>query len=404
MILLRRLGVAAVVATMLLAPAVGAAAAAADFSTGPTMEPIPDQTVNELSQLSVTAHADDPDLPDDVLRFSLAGGPVDASITPGGRITWTPTEADGPGTFTIRVRVEDASGEEDTESFQVTVDEVNSAPEIGFIPDQALGSGDQIDIDVTVSDRDKPANSLTFSATGLPPGASIDHTTGRISGTVTATEDGVSGVATVTVSDDGSPALQAIRSFSWLITSGNRAPIMEPLDAQMVGADGVVRFTVVAHDGDPGDTLSFWLAEGIDPVPAGASIDEDTGVFTWQPAESQFDAIYQINIGVSDSGSPRLSATQLVTIVLPEYNVPPAIEPMTDKVSAEGDTVSLQVMASDTNVVDTARVLRHGSSPGFAARRHHRCYQRRDRIRRSSGLAVRGDDHRHRRRHAEGVE
>jgi cold shock CspA family protein len=354
-----------VAAALTLGSASGGMAMLLDFSSAPVLEPIPDQSVDELNQLTVTARADDPDLPNDVLRFSLAGGPVGASITPGGRITWTPSESHGPGDFTFTVRVEDAAGEVDQESFLVTVEEINTAPEIGSIPDQALGSGDRLNLQVTASDPDEPANALTFSGVGLPPGVTVDAATGVITGTVTATEAGKSGVATVTVTDGGSPPREDTTTFSWLITTGNRAPTMEPLDGQNAGADGVVRFTVAATDGDSDDMLSFWLADGIDPVPQGATMDATSGEFTWEPTESQYDSVYQFNVGVSDSGSPRLSATQLVTVTLPEYNVAPEVEPFADQSSAEGVAVSLQVSATDVNSGDTLRYFATGLPAGL---------------------------------------
>lgn len=360
-----RAGLAVVLALGVVGPGFGALDMISDFSRAPILDPIPDQSVDELNQMAVTAEAGDPDLPNDVLRFSLAGGPVGASITPGGRITWTPSESHGPGDFTFTVRVEDAAGEADQESFRVSVGEVNTAPDVGSIPDQALGSGDELNLQVIASDPDEPANKLGFSAAGLPPGVTINGVTGVISGTVAATESGTSGVAAVTVTDDGSPAGEDTTTFSWLITTGNRVPTMEPLDSQTVGRDGVVRFTVLAGDGDPGDTLTFWLAEGIDPVPDKATIDEESGEFTWEPSASQYEAVYQFNVGVSDSGSPRLSATQLVTVVLPEQNVPPGVKPVADQSSAEGASVSVQVSASDVNAGDTLRYFATGLPAGL---------------------------------------
>ncbi len=338
------------IATAFAAAALVAAlpgAAVADFGNGPSLEPIPDQTVAELSQMRVTVEASDPDLPNDVLRFSLAGGPLGAVMAPGGTITWTPSEANGPGTYTIVARVADASGQTDQESFQVTVTEVNTAPKIGSIPDQALGPGDELELEIPVTDVDQPANSFTFAATGLPPGTSIDSTTGKISGTVSSVGDATSGTAVITVTDDGNPPARATRSFSWLVTAGNHAPTMQPLGEQTVLEDGVVRFTVSALDADPGDALIYWLAEGVDPVPAGATIDEKGGVFTWKPTQDQYGATYRFNVIVSDSGSPRLSDTQLITVVLPEYNTPPEIGAVSDQHSAEGDSVLVRVTATD---------------------------------------------------------
>lgn len=341
----RRFGIAS--AALILLLALPGAAAIADYANGPELGAIPDQTIAELDQLRVSVTATDPDLPNDVLRFSLAQGPPGAAMSASGTITWTPGEADGPGTYTFVAEVEDATGQSDRKSFQVTVAEVNTPPRIGSIPDQSLGPGDELQLDVPVTDGDEPANPLTFTATDLPPGTSIDPSTGRISGTVTSVGEAAAGTAVITVSDGADPPAHASRTFSWQVTAGNRAPTMEPIGGQTVGRDGVVRFAVAAADADSKDELSFWLAEGVDRVPAGAAIDDVSGEFTWTPTAGQYGATYRFNIVVSDSGSPRLSNTQLITITLPDYNSPPEVVEIPDQHSAEGDVVSLAVAASD---------------------------------------------------------
>src|SRR6185503_169488 len=88
----------------------------------PVLAAIGNKTVNESSLLSFTATATDPDL--DALTFTLdAGAPTGAAITAGGAFTWTPTEAQGPGTYPITIRVSDGSLD-DSETIQVTVNEV----------------------------------------------------------------------------------------------------------------------------------------------------------------------------------------------------------------------------------------------------------------------------------------
>src|SRR5207245_7704932 len=75
----------------------------------PALAPISDKTVNEGSLLSFTASASDPDLPQNTLTFSLdAGAPSGAAInSSNGVFSWTPTEAQGPSTNTITIRVTD---------------------------------------------------------------------------------------------------------------------------------------------------------------------------------------------------------------------------------------------------------------------------------------------------------
>ena len=74
----------------------------------PTLDPIGNKTVNELTLMSFTATSSDPDLPAQPLTYSLTGAPSGASIgATTGEFTWTPTEAQGPGTPSFQVCVSD---------------------------------------------------------------------------------------------------------------------------------------------------------------------------------------------------------------------------------------------------------------------------------------------------------
>ena len=88
-------------------------------------------------------------------------------------------------------------------------------PTVAPIPDQSSGVGDSVTLVVAASDSDLPANALTYSATGLPPGVSISSTTGLIAGTVSAAAPQSNNTVTVKVKDNGSPALYATATFSW---------------------------------------------------------------------------------------------------------------------------------------------------------------------------------------------
>src|SRR2546425_11858755 len=86
--------------------------------------------INELTTLTVTNTATDGDLPANVLTYQLVAPPTGASISASGVVSWTPSEAQGPSTNTFTTIVTDngTPALSATNSFTVTVNEVNSAP------------------------------------------------------------------------------------------------------------------------------------------------------------------------------------------------------------------------------------------------------------------------------------
>ena len=96
----------------------------------PNLTAIANMSVAEGSELVFTATATDPD--GNQLTFALDpdNSPAGATIDPvTGVFRWTPTEAQGPGTFTARVLVIDNGTPSlaDSETFTITVTEVNRA-------------------------------------------------------------------------------------------------------------------------------------------------------------------------------------------------------------------------------------------------------------------------------------
>ncbi len=81
-----------------------------ESNLAPVLAPIPAQTVNEGVLLAFTATATDADLPANKLTYSLLNAPAGAAIvSETGAFTWTPTEAQGPATYTFTIRVTDGS-------------------------------------------------------------------------------------------------------------------------------------------------------------------------------------------------------------------------------------------------------------------------------------------------------
>ena len=135
-----------------------------ESNSPPVLAVIANQTVNEGSSLTVTASATDNDAPTNTLAFSLVSPPAGASINASsGLFSWTPSEAQGPGNYTITVQVTDSGSPalSDAKSFTVTVNEVNSAPTLGVIANQTVNEGSLLTVTASGNDPDVPANTVT---------------------------------------------------------------------------------------------------------------------------------------------------------------------------------------------------------------------------------------------------
>ncbi len=232
-----------------------------EVNLAPSLTPIAPQSGAELTTITFDALAGDPDLPSNTLAFILSGAPAGASIDPAtGAFTWTPTEAQGPGVYTFDITVTDDGSPSfgDTITVSVTVTEVNAAPTVTNPGGQFVAETDAVSLFVGAADPDNPANGLTFAASGLPDGLSIDPVTGEISGTVAYTANASSPfITTVTVTDDGSPNRSGSTTFTWTVSDTNRSPIAAG-DTVTVVEDGSGTWDVVANDSDPdGDPLAL---------------------------------------------------------------------------------------------------------------------------------------------------
>ena len=203
-----------------------------ELNDPPSIAEIAAQSVDEESTLSLTINASDPDQPPSSLIYSLEpGAPTGAAIdSASGLFTWTPTEAQGPGTnvITVRVAENNEAALSSTITFGVAVNEVNAPPTLAAIADQVLLEGSTLILTNSAGDRDLPVQNLTFSlAAGAPPGAFVDPKKGVLTW-VTAEDEGTrTNTITLRVTDDGSPPLSESRSLTVVIRAKMRLVISE---------------------------------------------------------------------------------------------------------------------------------------------------------------------------------
>ncbi len=214
----------------------------------PTLVAIANQTVNEGSELRLTVSASDPDAGQS-LTYSLdPGAPAGVSIVAGsGLLTWTPTERQGPETFTLTVRATDngSLAFSDSRSFRVTVNELNAAPQLAVVTDRTATRGQRLVVQLVGSDSDLPANTLTYAlVSGAPAGADCDPQTGVFDWTPDATSPGGVFDVMVSVTDNGLPALSASRTFH--VTLDNAAPTLASMTNVAIAEDSAQQIILLS--------------------------------------------------------------------------------------------------------------------------------------------------------------
>ena len=173
-------------------------------------------TENDLVAIPIVAS----DADGDALSYSAAGLPPGLSIGRltgliSGRLTFS-----AAGKHGVEVTVT-GGGQATTVSFLWVVTNKNQPPDVIKPANQSSAAGATVALPVLASDLDLQA--LTYSATGLPAGLSMNSVTGVISGTIvhTAAPDNT---VTVTASDG---AASDSEIFTWVVTNFNRPPICE---------------------------------------------------------------------------------------------------------------------------------------------------------------------------------
>jgi hypothetical protein len=174
------------------------------------------------------------------------------------------------------------------------------------VPDQVDDEGTTIDPPLQIEAIDPDGDTLVYVAVGLPPGLSIDASTGEISGIIsyTASPDSPYDV-TVTVTDTGDNATPVV--FKWTIDNTNRSPVVTAPVTQTndEGATIDPPLQIAATDPD-GDSLQFQATN----LPSGLSINENTGEISGMIAyDASSGSPYSVNITVNDNGEPSQSAS-----------------------------------------------------------------------------------------------
>lgn len=285
------------------------------------------------------------DVPNQTLVYSTTGLPTGATFNATTReFVWTPTEAQGPGSYVVSFSVTDGVVSM-SEAVTITVNEVNVAPVLTLIGPKSVAEGSLLSFTLSATDADIPNQALVYSAMGLPIGATFNAATREFVWTPTEAQGPSAPVVTFSVSDGVVTTSEAV---TITVTEVSHAPVLQPIPNQTINEGSLLTFTAVATDADsPAQPLTYSLAAG---APFGAVIDPVSGVFTWAPPDGPGASPYHVTVHVND-GVATTSQTFAITVL----NVAPTAT-LTVPLAAAGVDLTLSGVIGDLGSADTLQV------------------------------------------------
>jgi len=181
---------------------------------------------------------------------------------------------------------------------------------LAFVPAAGAGAYDVYLDNFIVS----APNTLTYSLSNAPAGATINATNGVFTWTPTETQGPNVYNITIRVTDNNLPPLSDAKTIQVTVNEVNLAPVLTAITNRTVHAGTLVIFTNTATDSDlPTNSLAYSF-EG--SPPAGASVGSGSGVFIWQTDDADAGTTNSFTVRVTDNGTPPLSDAHTFAITV----------------------------------------------------------------------------------------
>ncbi|MEM7311895.1 MAG: putative Ig domain-containing protein, partial [Planctomycetota bacterium] len=265
------------------------------------------------------------ELDGDSLEFDLPLAPAGMVVSPlTGTVRWTPT-TDQIGIQNVLLRVRDGRGGYDLQYYQIGVLAPNTAPV--FVSTPVTGpAGVGLPFTYNAEADDADGDTLTYSLSASPAGASIDSATGQVDWTPSIND---LGTASFTIVADDGRGLTTEQSFDVAVELNptNIAPefgSVPPTDARL-GDTYLYQVRVSDQNGDP-------LTLTLDAVPAGMTLSPD-GLISWEPSVSQLGE-QTVRLIVDDGRGGTATQEFTIDVATQPVNNPPIIvsEPLSSAV------------------------------------------------------------------------
>ena len=240
-----------------------------NVNRAPVLAVIGNKSVDENAVLAFTLNASDED--SDTLSYSAVDLPLGAVFNnTTGAFSWTPDNSQvGNHSATFYVNDGNVSDGSDSETIIITVNNINRAPVLEAIGNKSVD--ENINLAFTLSAADLDGDTLTYFATGLPSGATLNSSSGAFKWTPNYFQAGNYSAVRFQVTDG---SLSASEDITITVTNVNRAPVLNSIGNKSVAKKSKLTFKVTASDKD-GDALTYSASN----LPFGAAFNTTTRVF-----------------------------------------------------------------------------------------------------------------------------
>jgi hypothetical protein len=333
-----------------------------EVNMAPVLGVISNQTVNELTLLSVTNSASEPNIHSVTIGYGLMNAPAGMTINTNGVITWIPTPNQSPSTNIVTTVVTNSNPYDAlnpqltaTNSFTVVVQEVNVAPILGVIPTQTVNELTLLAVTDTASEPNIHSITIGYALLNAPAGMTI-NTNGVINWTPTQNQSPSTNTVTIVVTnsnpfDSFNPQLTATNSFTVIVNEVNMAPVLGVIPTQTVNE--LTLLTVTNSASEP-NIHSATIGYGLLSAPAGMSINAN-GIITWTPAQNQSPSTNRVTTVVTnsnpyDSVNAQLTTTNSFTVIVNEVNMAPVLGVIPTQTVNELTQLVVTNSASEPNI------------------------------------------------------
>jgi hypothetical protein len=327
-----------------------------EVNVAPSLPTVSTQTVNELTLLTVTNTATNANIHSTITGYHLVSPPSNMVVSASGIITWTPAQAQSPGTNLITTIVTNSNPFDlinptltSTNTFTVIVREVNVAPSLPTISSQTVNELTLLTVTNTATNFNIHATITGYHLVS-PPSNMVISAGGIITWTPAQTQSPSTNLITTIVTNSNpfdliNPTLTSTNTFTVIVKEVNQAPVLGTIGTQ--AATLLQLFTLDNSATEPNIhsvTAGYLLLS----PPAGASINA-SGLISWTPAVSQTLTTATITTVVTNTNpydliNPHLSATNTFQVMV----VPNSIGTNISMVAVNGTNLVLSWPADHT--------------------------------------------------------